>query len=222
MTTSLVQSHNLPVLWLICSLGQSPYWSPYFLSWPLRSIPQPNNKGNPVTTWLNHTISLLKTKKWLPILLKNLKDENKKPKVLAMPAGTPCRGPLLSLFSSLTSSSPVHSSLVPPPLLLFLEHIKPVPATGSLHLMVLPPGLLGFIPSFYLVISQLQPHWEDFSSCYLKCHSPTPVTFCPFFSLAFLCSTYDHLIYYIYLFTSEHDSISFDMLAAISPVTSSP
>lgn len=75
-----------------------------------------------------------------------------------MPAGTPCRGPLLSLFSSRTSSSPVHSSLVPPPLLLLLEHIKPVPATGSLHLMVLPPGLLGFIPSFHLVLSQLQPH----------------------------------------------------------------
>ena len=121
-----------------------------------------------------------------------------------MPAGTPCWGPLLTLSSSLTSSSPVHSSLVPPPLLLLLEHIKPVPATGSLHLMGLPPGLLGFNPSFHLVLSQLQPHWEVFSSCYLKCHSPTPVTFCPFSSLAFLCSTYDHLIYYIHLFTSHN------------------
>lgn len=40
-------------------------WSPYFLSWPLRSIPQPN-KGNPVTTWLNHIISLLKNQKSFP------------------------------------------------------------------------------------------------------------------------------------------------------------
>ena len=150
------------------------------------------------------------------------KDENKKPKVLAMPAGTPCWGPLLTLSSCLTSSSPVHSSLVPPPLLLLLEHIKTLPATGSLPLMGLPPGLLGFSPSFHLVLSQLQPHWDIFSSCYLKCHSPTPVTFCPFSSLAFLCSTYDHLIYYIYLFTSQPDTISFDMLVALSPVTSSP
>ena len=42
--------------------------------------------------------------------------------------------------------------------MLLLEHIKPVPATGSLHLMGLPPGLLGFNPSFHLVLSQLQPH----------------------------------------------------------------
>lgn len=62
-------------------LGQSPYWSPYFLSWPLRSIPQPNNKGNPVITWLNHIICLLKTLQWLT--KKILKMKIKSPKSLS-------------------------------------------------------------------------------------------------------------------------------------------
>ena len=152
---------------------------------------------------------------------KNLRMKIKSPKSLPhlqeLHAGALCS--LCAFISYLLL--PVHSSPVPLPFLLLLENIKPVSATGSLHLMILPPGLLGFIPSFHLVLSQLQPYWEVFSSCYLKCHNPTPVTFCPIFSLAFLCSTYDHLIYYIYLFTSQHDSISFDMLVAISPVTSS-
>lgn len=121
-----------------------------------------------------------------------------------MYAGPPWSGPLPSLCLRLLPP-PAPSILFPTSGLTALpdEHIKPIPATESFHLMVPLPRLLKFVPSLHSVLLQLVPHWEAFSS-YLEGHIPhlshsTPFSCWYFFQALNFPLIYDVFIYFLYL-----------------------